>query len=234
MPEPLLAVRALDAFYGDFQALFGVSLEVAQGQAVAVIGANGAGKSTLLRTIAGAMRSRRNTILFDGAPIGDLPAYAVAARGIALVPEGRALFPSLTVEENLLIGGQLRRPGPWTLERIYDLFPVLAERRTAPSTALSGGQQQMAAIGRALMANPKLLLCDEISLGLAPIVVREIYARLPAILAEGLSLIIVEQDIVQALKAVQQVYCLQEGRVALTGPAASLTREAISAAYFGV
>ena len=234
MPEPLLAVRALDAFYGDFQALFGVSLEVAQGQAVAVIGANGAGKSTLLRTIAGAMRSRRNTILFGGAPIGDLPAYAVAARGIALVPEGRALFPSLTVEENLLIGGQLRRPGPWTLERIYDLFPVLAERRTAPSTALSGGQQQMAAIGRALMANPKLLLCDEISLGLAPIVVREIYARLPAILAEGLSLIIVEQDIVQALKAVQQVYCLQEGRIALAGPAATLTREAISAAYFGV
>jgi len=234
MPEPLLAVRALDAFYGDFQALFGVSLEVASGQAVAVIGANSAGKSTLLRSIAGAMRSRRNAILFDGAPTGDLPAYAVAARGIALVPEGRGLFPSLTVEENLLIGGQLRRPGPWTLKRIYDLFPALAERRTAPSTALSGGQQQMVAIGRALMANPKLLLCDEISLGLAPIVVREIYARLPSILAEGLSLIIVEQDIVQALKAVQQVYCLQEGRVALAGPAATLTREAISAAYFGV
>ena len=211
MPEPLLAVRALDAFYGDFQALFGVSIEVASGQAVAVIGA----------------------ILFDGALVGDLPAYAVAACGIALVPEGRALFPSLTVEENLLIGGQLRRPGPWTLERIYDLFPALAERRTMPAPSLSGGQQQMAAIGRALMANPKLLLCDEISLGLAPIVVREIYARLPAIL-EGLSLIIVEQDIVQALKAVQQVYCLQEGRVALAGPAASLTREAISAAYFGV
>jgi len=234
MPEPLLAVRALDAFYGDFQALFGVSIEVASGQAVAVIGANGAGKSTLLRSIAGAMCSRRDAILFDGAPVGDLPAYAVAARGIALVPEGRALFPSLTVEENLLVGGQLRRPGPWTLKRIYDLFPALAERRTAPSTALSGGQQQIVAIGRALMANPKLLLCDEISLGLAPIVVREIYARLPSILAEGLSLVIVEQDIVQALKAVQQVYCLQEGRVVLAGPAASLTREAISAAYFGV
>jgi len=234
MPEPLLAVRALDASYGDFQALFGVSIEVAEGQAAAVIGANGAGKSTLLRSIAGAMRSRRDSILFDGARIGDLPAYAVAARGIALVPEGRALFPSLTVEENLLIGGQLRRPGPWTLRRIYDLFPALAERRTAPSTALSGGQQQMVALGRALMANPKLLLCDEISLGLAPIVVRDIYARLPTILAEGLSLVIVEQDIVQALKAVQHVYCLQEGRVALAGTAASLTREAISAAYFGV
>jgi len=234
MPEPLLAVRALDAFYGDFQALFGVSIEVAEGQAAAVIGANGAGKTTLLRSIAGAIRSRRDSILFDGARIGDLPAYAVAARGIALVPEGRALFPSLTVEENLLIGGQLRRPGPWTLRRIYDLFPALAERRTAPSTALSGGQQQMVALGRALMANPKLLLCDEISLGLAPIVVRDIYARLPTILAEGLSLVIVEQDIVQALKAVQHVYCLQEGRVALAGTAASLTREAISAAYFGV
>jgi branched-chain amino acid transport system ATP-binding protein len=234
MPEPLLAVRALDAFYGDFQALFGVSIEVAAGQAVAVIGANGAGKSTLLKSIAGAMRAHRDAIMFDGAPIGDLPAHAVAARGIALVPEGRALFPSLTVEENLLIGGQLKRPGPWSLKRIYELFPALAERRDIPSTALSGGQQQMVAIGRALMANPKLLLCDEISLGLAPIVVREIYARLPSILAEGLSLIIVEQDIVQALKAVQHVYCLQEGRVALAGAAASLTREAISAAYFGV
>jgi branched-chain amino acid transport system ATP-binding protein len=234
MPEPLLSVRALDAFHGDFQALFGVSIEVAAGQAVAVIGANGAGKSTLLKSIAGAMRARRDAVVFDGAPIGDLPAYGVAARGIALVPEGRALFPSLTVEENLLIGGQLKRPGPWTLRRIYDLFPALAERRDMPSTALSGGQQQMVAIGRALMSNPKLLLCDEISLGLAPIVVREIYARLPSILAEGLSLIIVEQDIVQALKAVQHVYCLQEGRVALAGAAASLTREAISAAYFGV
>src|SRR5262245_14513153 len=234
MPEPLLTVRALDAFYGDFQALFGVSIEVAQGQAVAIIGANGAGKSTLLKSIAGLMRSRRDAIVFDGAPIGDLPAHGVAARGIALVPEGRGLFPSLTVEENLLIGGQLKRPGPWTLQRIYDLFPALAERRNMPSPALSGGQQQMVAIGRALMSNPKLLLCDEISLGLAPIVVREIYARLPSILAEGLSIVIVEQDIVQALKAVQHVYCLQEGRVALAGAATALTREAISAAYFGV
>jgi len=234
MPEPLLAVRALDAFYGDFQALFGVSISVSRGQAIAVIGANGAGKSTLLKSIAGLMRSRREAIVFDGAPIGDLPAHAVARRGIALVPEGRRLFPSLTVEENLLIGGQLKRPGPWTLQRIYDLFPALAERRNMPSPALSGGQQQMVAIGRALMSNPKLLLCDEISLGLAPIVVREIYARLPSILAEGLSIVIVEQDIVQALKAASHVYCLQEGRVALEGAAAGLTREAISAAYFGV
>ena len=233
MPEPLLEVRALDAFYGDFQALLGVSLDVAPGEVVAVIGANGAGKSTLLKCIAGAIRSRRDAVLFEGTPIGDQPAHAVVARGIALVPEGRRLFPSLSVEENLIIGGQLGRGGPWSLARIYDLFPVLAERRHLPSTALSGGQQQMVAIGRALMSNPKLLLCDEISLGLAPIVIREVYARLPAIVAEGCSLIIVEQDIVQALKAAARVYCLQEGRVALTGAAASLTREAISAAYFG-
>lgn len=197
---PLLEIKAIDAFYGDFQALFGVSLTIEPRQVVAVIGANGAG----LR------------------------------RGIALVPEGRKLFPSLTVEENLLIGGQAGRPGPWTLARVYELFPVLAERRNLPAPALSGGQQQMAAIGRALMANPSLLLCDEISLGLAPTVARDIYARVPQIVAEGISLIIVEQDIAQALRASSHVYCLQEGRIALQGPAYQLSRESISAAYFGV
>jgi len=231
---PLLAVRHLDAFYGDFQALFGISMEIARGEALAVIGANGAGKSTLLKSIAGLMRSRPDAIAFEDGAIGGMAAYAVAARGIALVPEGRGLFPSLTVEENLLIGGQLGRRGAWTLRRIYELFPVLGERRALASTARSGGQQQMAALGRALMANPKLLLCDEISLGLAPIVVRDIYARLPAILAEGTAIVLVEQDVVQALKAAQRVYCLQEGRVALAGAAKDLTREAIAAAYFGV
>jgi branched-chain amino acid transport system ATP-binding protein len=230
----LLQIQALDAFYGDFQALFGMSLTVRSGQVVAVIGANGAGKSTLLQAIAGLLISRREAVVFDGEPIGSVPAHLRVARGIALVPEGRRLFPSLTVEENLLIGAQLGRQGPWTLARIYDLFPVLAERRHLRSTSLSGGQQQMAAIGRALMSNPKLLLCDEISLGLAPIVVRDIYSRLPAIAREGLSLVIVEQDIVQALHAADHVYCLQEGRVALAGAAGTLTREAISAAYFGV
>ena len=232
--DTLLDVRTLSAFYGDFQALFGVSLVAARGEVVAIIGANGAGKSTLLKSIAGLMPARRDAIVFDGAPIGDLPAHKVVARGIALVPEGRRLFPSLSVEENLLIGGQLRRPGPWTLARIYELFPALAERRHLPSTALSGGQQQMAAIGRALMSNPKLLLCDEISLGLAPIVIRDIYARLPSITAEGTSLVIVEQDIAQALAAAKQVYCLQEGRVACAGLARDATREAVAAAYFGV
>jgi branched-chain amino acid transport system ATP-binding protein len=234
MPEPLLAVRELDVFYGDIQAVFGVSMEVARGEAVAVIGANGAGKSALLKSIAGLLRARPDAIAFDGARIGGMPAYAVAARGIALVPEGRGLFASLSVEENLLIGGQLGRPGPWNLQRVYELFPVLAERRTLSSTALSGGQQQMVALGRALMSNPKLLLCDEISLGLAPIVVRDIYARLPAILSQGSSIVVVEQDVAQALKAAQRVYCLQEGRVALSGAAKDLSREAIAAAYFGV
>lgn len=234
MPEPLLKLNAIDAFYGDFQALFGVSLAVEAGQVVAVIGANGAGKSTLLKSIAGLMPPRCGDIVFDGASVGAQPAFEVVKRGIALVPEGRRLFPSLSVEENLLIGGQSKRRGPWSLQRVYALFPVLAERRHLPATSLSGGQQQMAAIGRALMSNPRLLLCDEISLGLAPIIVRDIYARLPEIVGEGLSLIIVEQDIVQALRAASHVYCLQEGRVALQGAATSLSRESISSAYFGV
>lgn len=234
MPDPLLDVRALDAHYGDFQALFGVSMQIAAGQVVSVIGANGAGKSTLMKCIAGLIRARRDAIVFDGAEVGDVPAYDMVARGVALVPEGRRLFSSLTVEENLLIGGQLGRPGPWSLERVFELFPILRERRNVASPSLSGGQQQMVAIGRALMANPVLLLCDEISLGLSPAVVREIYARLPDITASGMALMIVEQDIVQALSAAQQVYCLQEGRVVLEGRSASLTRESIAAAYFGM
>src|ERR1035437_4850710 len=234
MPDPLLEVRAIDAYYGDFQALFGVSLRVNASEVVAVIGANGAGKSTLLKSIAGLMRPKAGDIIFDGEPIGAAPAFAVVKRGIALVPEGRRLFPSLTVEENLLIGGQSRRPGPWTLDRMYDLFPVLAERGHLPAPSLSRGHAQMCSIGRALMSNSRLLLCDEISLGLAPIIVRDIYTRLPMIVAEGLSLVIVEQDIAQALKAAAHVYCLQEGRIALQGPVAELTRESISAAYFGV
>jgi branched-chain amino acid transport system ATP-binding protein len=235
MPDaPLLDVRELTAFYGDFQALIGVSLTIARGEVVAVIGANGAGKSTLLKSISGLMPARRDAIVFDGEPIGDLPAHRIVARGVALVPEGRRLFASLTVEENLLIGGQVRRSGPWRLERIYELFPRLAERRNFQSTMLSGGEQQMVALGRALMSNPRLLLCDEISLGLAPIVIRDIYARLPSITAEGISLVIVEQDIAQAVAASGRVYCLQEGRIAFAGAARDATREAVAAAYFGM
>jgi branched-chain amino acid transport system ATP-binding protein len=233
MPE-LLQVQALDAHYGDFQALFGVDLRVDEGQVVAVIGANGAGKSTLLKCIAGLLPGRADAIRFAGEAIGGLRADRIVGRGIALVPEGRRLFPSLSVEENLIIGGQPGRAGPWTLDRVYALFPMLGERRHVPATALSGGQQQMAAIGRALMSNPRLLLCDEISLGLAPIVVRDIYAKLPEITAGGMALVIVEQDVVQALAAAAHVYCLQEGRMVLDGAPAALTRERIAQAYFGV
>ena len=229
----LLSVRGLEAFYGDFQALFGIDFEIGAGEVVAVIGANGAGKSTLLKSIAGLIATKRGAIAIDGERIDARPAHAIVARGVALVPEGRRLFPSLSVEENLRIGGQLGRPGPWSLDRIFRLFPDLEARRHLRSTALSGGQQQMVAIGRALMSNPRLLLCDELSLGLAPIVVREIYARLPEIVAEGLAVVIVEQDIQQALRAAWRSYCLQEGRVALSGEAAALTREAVTAAYFG-
>ena len=233
-PAPLLEIDRLDAFYGDFQALFGMSLSVPEGRVVSIIGANGAGKSTLLKSIAGLISVRRDAIRFAGEAIGDAPAYRIVAQGIALVPEGRRLFPSLSVEENLIIGGKVGRPGPWSLAKIYELFPVLAERKNNPATALSGGQQQMVAIGRALMSNPRLLLCDELSLGLAPIVVRGIYAQMRDIIREGTSAIIVEQDIGQALKIADHVYCMQEGRVALEGAAGSLTREAITAAYFGV
>src|SRR5690606_29041683 len=192
---------------------------VQTGTVVSIVGANGAGKSTLLKSIAGLIAGRREAIVFAGEEIGDKPAYEIAKRGIALVPEGRRLFPSLSVEENLMIGGQLGRQGPWSLARVFEVFPVLFERRHAPATSLSGGQQQMCAIGRALMSNPQLLMCDEISLGLAPIVVRDIYARLPQIVAAGISLIIVEQDVAQALKAADHVYCLQEGRIVLEGNA---------------
>jgi branched-chain amino acid transport system ATP-binding protein len=230
----LLEVNSLTAFYGDFQALYGVSLSVDEGQAVAVIGANGAGKSTLLKSIVGMIRAAPGMIRFAGEAIGGVRSPKIVARGVTMVPEGRRLFSSLTVEENLRIGGQLGRPGPWTLQRVLELFPMLAERRSQASTSLSGGQQQMVAIGRALMSNPRLLLCDEISLGLAPIVVRDIFQRLPAIVAEGTAVVVVEQDVVQALAASNYLYCLQEGRLLLEGASHSLSREAIKAAYFGV
>lgn len=233
MSEALLTVEQLDAHYGDLQALFGVDLELAEGDVIAVIGANGAGKSTLMRAIAGLTRSAAQQIRYRGQPIGDWRADQVARLGIALVPEGRQLFPSLSVEENLLLGAQVGRPGPWSLPAVYRLFPVLAERRTQPSTSLSGGQQQMVAIGRALMANPDLVLFDEISLGLAPVVIKSIYEALPDVVSQGMSAMIVEQDIAKAMSVSARVYCLQEGRVALTGAAADLTREQISAAYFG-
>jgi branched-chain amino acid transport system ATP-binding protein len=230
----LLETRALRSFYGDFQALFDVDIRVEAGETVAIIGANGAGKSTFLRTVAGVLKSEPDMVLYDGRPIGGLAAHDIVRAGIALVPEGRMLFPSLTVEENLRMGAYARRPGRWALDAVYELFPVLAERRRVPAHDMSGGQQQMAAIARALMSNPRLLLCDELSLGLAPVVVKDIYARLAEIARDGTTLVIVEQDINQALAAADRFYCLQEGRVSLTGTAAGFDRDAITAAYFGV
>ncbi|MGF3021854.1 ABC transporter ATP-binding protein [Methylobacterium aquaticum] len=230
----LLSVTGLNVFYGEFQALFDLSMTVGQGECVALVGSNGAGKSTLLRVLSGLMAQRSGHVALRGEEIGGIGAECVVRRGVALVPEGRRLFPSLTVEENLLMGAEARRPGTWTLERIYRLFPNIAERKRNLGSALSGGQQQMVAIGRALMSNPDLLLCDEISLGLAPVVVRELYARLAEIRAEGMAMVIVEQDIAQATKVADRLYCLRSGRVALEGRPADLTRHDITEAYFGM
>ncbi|WP_163851487.1 ABC transporter ATP-binding protein [Pseudooceanicola aestuarii] len=234
MSEPFLSITGLNAHYGDFQALYGIDMEVAQGEVVAVIGANGAGKTTLMRSVSGLLRNGAEQVRWNGQPIGRMRPDRIARLGLALVPEGRMLFASLSVEENLRIGGQAGRSGPWTLRRIYDLFPILEERRAVPATALSGGQQQMVAIGRALMSNPDLLMMDEISLGLAPVIIKSIYEALPGIVSEGLSAIVVEQDIAKALSVSRRVYCLQEGRVSLQGSSDALGRDEITRAYFGV
>jgi branched-chain amino acid transport system ATP-binding protein len=230
----LLETRGLNASYGDVQALYGIDMRLEAGETVAIIGANGAGKSTFLKCVAGLIAAPPESVVFDGEAIGHRDAADIMRRGIALVPEGRRLFPSLTVEENLLIGQYGRAvAGPWSLAAIYDLFPILRERRHMPSTVLSGGEQQMAAVGRALMSNPRLLLCDEISLGLAPRVIRDIYATLPLIKEGGASVILVEQDIVQALRVASRVYCFQEGRLSLAGRPDELTTDQIRSAYFG-
>ncbi len=229
----LLQIEALDSFYVDFQALFGVNFAVDAGQIVALVGANGAGKTTLLRVIAGLQPASAQALRFVDRSMVGVPAHRAVRRGIALVPEGRRLFPSLTVEENLLMGAYAGRDGPWSLAAVYELFPVLKERRRTPGTRLSGGQQQMVAIGRGLMGNPDLLLCDEISLGLAPVIVKDIYAKLPEALTEGTAAVIVEQDIAQAMRVADYLYCLQEGRVSLSGAPADLTQSDLSAAYFG-
>jgi branched-chain amino acid transport system ATP-binding protein len=230
----LLQTQNLSAFYGDFQALFGVNVSVEQGETVAIIGANGAGKTTFLRAVAGAIESAPEMIIFDGLPIGHKTPHEIVRLGIAMVPEGRRLFRSLSVEENLLLGTHSERAGPWTLKRVYELFPRLYDLRHLPSTALSGGQQQMAAVGRGLMSNPRLLLCDELSLGLAPIVIRDIYSCLEHITAEDTTVVLVEQDINRALDASARFYCFQEGHLALTAPTKDFDRAAITAAYFGL
>jgi branched-chain amino acid transport system ATP-binding protein len=230
----LLELDGVSCFYGDFQALFDVSLEVAEGETVAIIGANGAGKSTLLATVAGLLRPASGEVRFDGEPVGRLPAYRRLATGIALVPEGRHIFPSLTVEENLRVGGGRRRRGPWGLDEVYELFPALEALSSRWGGTLSGGEQQMCAIGRALMGNPRLLLLDELSLGLAPKIVKAIYETLEAISEHGTTVVLVEQDIGQALVAADRAYCLLEGRVSLHGQTSELTRESVVEAYFGL
>ena len=230
----LLEAKGITASYGDAQALFGIDFKLGAGEVVALIGANGAGKSTFLKTLTGLLPPRQGSIRYDGHELAAMDAADIVKHGIAMVPEGRRLFPSLSVEENLLMGTLSRRSGAWDLERVYSLFPILKEKRSQPSTSLSGGQQQMVAIGRALMSNPRLLLCDEISLGLAPVVIREIYASLPSLLADGMSLLIVEQDVQLAMQVSSRVVCLQEGKVSLEGKSGELTREQISQAYFGV
>lgn len=230
----LLEVDALDQHYRDFQALFGVSLHVAEGEIVAIIGANGAGKSTLLKTVAGVLRSPGPSVRFEGSTIGELRAYRRVDLGIVLTPEGRRVFPSLTVRENLEVGGYCRRPGSWSIERIFSVFPLLQRLADRSAAALSGGEQQALAIGRSLMANPRLLMMDEISLGLAPAVVKQLYGAIPGIRDEGTTLVIVEQDVTQALRVADRAYCFLEGRVSLQGEPSQLTRDDIRAAYFGI
>lgn len=230
----MLNVHKLEAFYGDFQALFGVDFKIGASEKVAIIGSNGAGKSTFLKALCGQLTAGPQMVKFQGQPIGGMPTNEIAAKGIAMVPEGRRLFPSLSVEENLRVGAYAKRPGPWNLKKIYDLFPVLEEKKNNLGGELSGGQQQMVAIGRALMSNPALLMCDEISLGLAPIVVKDIYAAMPAICADGLAVIIVEQDIDTAISMSDRVYCFMHGRVSLHGSSKALSKHQISAAYFGL
>jgi branched-chain amino acid transport system ATP-binding protein len=229
----ILETHGLTAFYGDFQALFGIDVTVNRGEVIALIGSNGAGKSTFLKALAGLLRAPAQQIVYKGEPVGGMAAARIVGEGIALVPEGRRLFASLSVEENLLLGAYCSRPGRWSLDTVYALFPVLKERRHHPATALSGGQQQMVALGRALMSNPELLMCDEISLGLAPVIVGEIYAALPSIVADGMSAIVVEQDVQLARRVSKRFYCFQEGRVSLSGASAEVSDEAITQAYFG-
>jgi branched-chain amino acid transport system ATP-binding protein len=230
---PLLDVTDLETFYGELQALFGVSLQVHAGESVAIIGANGAGKSTLMRTVVGAHTPRRGEVRFTGQAVTGGRTHRLARAGLALVPEGRRIFPSLSVRENLQLALGAGRRGPWTLERVLKLFPALAERAGHAGTELSGGQQQMLAIGRALLLNPELLLLDELSLGLAPVVVKELYAALDDVRREGCTLVIVEQDVTRALAASDRVYCLLEGRVSHEGPSEGLRAQDLTAAYFG-
>ncbi|SFJ76941.1 ABC transporter ATP-binding protein [Bradyrhizobium sp. Gha] len=230
----LLEVEDLNVFYGDLQAIFGLAFSVAERESVALVGANGAGKTTFLRALVGLIDGKQGRVRFDGRDIQDTPAEHIARLGLGMVPEGRMLFDTLSVEENLLMGQVSRRSGAWTLPRVFDLFPALEERRNHLPRQLSGGQQQMVAIGRALMCNPRLLLCDEISLGLAPVMVEQIYGAFKNIRKEGTALVLVEQDVKRAAGATDRIYCLLKGRVSLTANAGDVSVTELTQAYFGM
>ena len=229
----LLEIKNLYAGYGPITALFGVNLTLNEGITLALIGANGAGKTTLLKIITGLIVPNDGVIQFNGKNIGGCASHEIASMGISMVPEGRRLFPSLTVEENLIMGACTNRKGDWTLEKVYKLFPILKDFRNRMATMLSGGQQQMVAVGRALMANPRLLLCDELSLGLAPVIVKDIYKTLETVTSSGVSLVIVEQDINQAIASSDSFLCMREGEIVLSGTKENADRAEIAQAYFG-
>jgi branched-chain amino acid transport system ATP-binding protein len=231
---PLLSVEGLEACHGLLRAVRGISLSLADGDKLALVGANGAGKTTLLRTLAGAHPATAGVVRFDGADVTALPAHRRVGLGIALVPEGRRLFPEMTVADNLLVAGRHRRPGPWTLDTVLDAFPLLRPLRDRRAASLSGGEQQATAIGRALMTNPRLILLDEVSLGLAPVAVDTVYESLERLIATGSTVVLVEQDLQRAIRVADRVVCMLEGRIVLEGRAAELDRERITAAYFGL
>jgi branched-chain amino acid transport system ATP-binding protein len=236
MSAPLLSTHGLVARYGDFQALYGIDFEINAGEVVALIGANGAGKSTLLKSIMGMLRVAPDMVRFEGSPVGGSQPHRMVAQGVAIVPEGRRLFTGMSVEDNLRVAidhAAPTRAGGWTLDRVLALFPMLREMRATPVQSLSGGQQQMVAIGRSLLNQPRVLLCDEISLGLAPKVVKEIYRSIPSISEAGTAIVLIEQDVGLAQSASNRLYCMLEGRVTLSGKSADITREAIGEAYFG-
>ncbi|HVA53942.1 MAG TPA: ABC transporter ATP-binding protein [Acidimicrobiales bacterium] len=233
MSDVLLDVAGLSVHHGQLCAVDDVSFSLRRGEILAMIGANGAGKSTLLRTIAGLHKPSSGLVSFDGADVAKLSPNRRVRLGISLVPEGRRLFSSMTLEENLQVGAYRARRGPFDIARVYELFEWMPGRRKQSVWQLSGGEQQAVAIGRALVANPKVLLLDELSLGLAPIVIERIYALVPEIVAQGVSILIVEQDVAQGVAVADRVHCLLEGRTSLVGTPADLTSEQIDHAYFG-
>lgn len=230
----LLAVENLVVRHGLLQAVRGVSFAIERGETLALVGANGAGKTTLLRAIAGAHQPTAGRVLLDAADITGVPSHKRVGMGVALVPEGRKLFVQMTVEENLLLGKTAGRPGDWSVERVLDTFPNLKPRRHAKTGHLSGGEQQATAIGRALMSNPELLLLDEVSLGLSPLVVDRVYASLQGLISSGTTIILVEQDLNRALSVSDKVICMLEGRVALEGSSKGVSRDEVTKAYFGL